>query len=72
VQLQVKVINTLTCTSLITLTTLIIPIIITPTNAYTSKNYPHHVKNIVALAFAVSIIPAIAFIYSNEEITIFN
>nr|WLW41928.1 NADH dehydrogenase subunit 5 [Manis javanica]WLW41941.1 NADH dehydrogenase subunit 5 [Manis javanica]WLW41954.1 NADH dehydrogenase subunit 5 [Manis javanica]WLW41967.1 NADH dehydrogenase subunit 5 [Manis javanica] len=64
--------NTLTCTSLMTLTTLIMPIMITPTNAYTSKNYPHHVKNMVALAFTVSMIPAMAFIYSNEEMTIFN
>nr|YP_010970141.1 NADH dehydrogenase subunit 5 [Manis mysteria]WNR50532.1 NADH dehydrogenase subunit 5 [Manis mysteria] len=64
--------NTLACTSLMTLTALIMPIMITPTNAYTSKNYPHQVKNMVALAFIISMIPAMMFIYSNEEMTIFN
>nr|WPW49492.1 NADH dehydrogenase subunit 5 [Manis pentadactyla] len=64
--------NILTCSSLMTLTVLIMPIMITPTNIYMNKKYPLHVKNMVALAFMISMIPAMMFIYSNKEATIFN
>lgn len=56
-------------TALILLT---LPIIITSTKLYKDKLYPYYVKTATSYAFIISIIPAIMFIYSGQEMVISN
>lgn len=54
------------------LTLLTLPIIITSTKLYKDKLYPYYVKTATSYAFIISIIPAIMFIYSGQEMVISN
>lgn len=71
VQLQIKVINIFATFTLLTLFILTLPILITAPNTYNNQ-YPVYVKNIIACSFAVSLVPTIIFIHSNQEIVISN
>nr|ATX68971.1 NADH dehydrogenase subunit 5 [Smutsia gigantea] len=64
--------NALMWSSLIVLVMLSVPTLINPSYIFTNKNYPIYVKNTVAISFATSIIPMMMFIYSNEEMIIYN
>lgn len=71
-QLQIKVINLISSTILLSLVILVIPIITTILYPQDYSNFPRYVKTIVSYSFFISIIPIIAFIYSNQEIIISN
>nr|AKH35992.1 NADH dehydrogenase subunit 5 [Vulpes vulpes] len=56
-------------TALILLT---LPIIMTSTKLYKDKLYPYYVKTATSYAFMISMIPAMMFIYSGQEMVISN
>nr|AKC42756.1 NADH dehydrogenase subunit 5 [Vulpes lagopus]WQB62355.1 NADH dehydrogenase subunit 5 [Vulpes lagopus]WQB62404.1 NADH dehydrogenase subunit 5 [Vulpes lagopus] len=56
-------------TALILLT---LPIIMTSTKFYKDKLYPYYVKTATSYAFMISMIPAMMFIYSGQEMVISN
>nr|QIJ99128.1 NADH dehydrogenase subunit 5 [Ochotona himalayana] len=57
-----------------TLTTLILvmPIMVSLSNFYFHPNFPTYVKNSVSLAFTISLIPTIMFLYSGQEMMLSN
>nr|YP_009002195.1 NADH dehydrogenase subunit 5 [Vulpes zerda]AHG98730.1 NADH dehydrogenase subunit 5 [Vulpes zerda] len=56
-------------TALILLT---LPIIMTSTKLYKDKLYPYYVKTATSHAFMISMIPAMMFIYSGQEMVVSN
>nr|QQW47826.1 NADH dehydrogenase subunit 5 [Otocyon megalotis] len=56
-------------TALIMLT---LPIILASTKLYKNKLYPYYVKTATSYAFAITMIPAMAFIHSGQEMIISN
>nr|YP_009129921.1 NADH dehydrogenase subunit 5 [Phataginus tricuspis]AJL34344.1 NADH dehydrogenase subunit 5 [Phataginus tricuspis] len=64
--------NTLTCSLFMMLVILLMPALTGITKPPTNKNYPMHVKNMVAISFAISTVPMLMFIYSNKEVVIYN
>nr|YP_009184436.1 NADH dehydrogenase subunit 5 [Dasypus yepesi]ALO62497.1 NADH dehydrogenase subunit 5 [Dasypus yepesi] len=58
--------------SIITLTILTIPIMMSYTNKYKNKSYPHHVTTTVSYAFMTSMIPTTVFLLSNQDSYISN
>jgi heme/copper-type cytochrome/quinol oxidase subunit 2 len=70
VQLQIKVINVLTSSTIIIFIILIYPILISLTDFYKNKNYPEYIKTSVKLAF--TIIPIIIFIHLGNETIVSN
>uniref|UniRef100_UPI0030E18F15 NADH dehydrogenase subunit 5 n=1 Tax=Vulpes rueppellii TaxID=354189 RepID=UPI0030E18F15 len=54
------------------LTLLTLPIIMTSTKLYKDKLYPYYVKTATSYAFMISMIPAMMFIYSGQEMVISN
>nr|AKM55172.1 NADH dehydrogenase subunit 5 [Camelops cf. hesternus PDH-2015] len=64
--------NMFTTFTLLTLFMLTLPIIMTASNIYNNKQYPAYVKNTIAWSFAVSLIPTMMFIHSNQEMVISN
>nr|ANN13156.1 NADH dehydrogenase subunit 5 [Camelus dromedarius] len=57
--------------TLLTLFMLTLPILMTAPNTYNNQ-YPVYVKNIIACSFAVSLVPTMMFIHSNQEMVISN
>nr|CAD21970.1 NADH dehydrogenase subunit 5 [Chrysochloris asiatica] len=51
---------------------LIIPIIMSTTHIYQTKLYPQYIKTAISYAFTISMIPALTFINSDQEIMISN
>lgn len=70
VQLQVKVINIASAIILLSLTTLLVPLINTTNYKSNLKPYPDYIKTIIFYAFIISLIPTIIFIQSGQEIII--
>nr|QGN66509.1 NADH dehydrogenase subunit 5 [Trichechus manatus latirostris] len=58
--------------TLITLTILILPITLTPSQIYNSTNFPHYVKTTVSYAFMTSMVPAMMFMHLGHEAVISN
>nr|AZQ07212.1 NADH dehydrogenase subunit 5 [Camelus bactrianus]AZQ07381.1 NADH dehydrogenase subunit 5 [Camelus bactrianus] len=58
--------------TLLTLFMLTLPILMTASNTYNNNQYPMYVKNIIACSFAVSLVPTMMFIHSNQEMVISN
>nr|QIJ99024.1 NADH dehydrogenase subunit 5 [Ochotona dauurica]QIJ99037.1 NADH dehydrogenase subunit 5 [Ochotona dauurica] len=58
--------------STLTILILTLPIIMSLTNFYTHPNYPLYVKNSISLAFTISLIPTILFLYTNQEMMLSN
>lgn len=65
-QFQIKVINLIYLFFTISIITLILPIII-PTKLSKLFNFTYYIKNSVASAFFLSLIPLLLFILSNQE-----
>jgi len=72
VQLQIKVINILALSIIITFIILIYPILISLTDFYKNKSYSEHTKTSVKLAFITSTIPIIMFIHLGNETIVSN
>nr|WBP62528.1 NADH dehydrogenase subunit 5 [Ochotona thibetana] len=56
----------------LTMFILTLPIIMSLTNFYTHPNFPSYVKNSISLAFTISLIPTILFLYTNQEMMLSN
>nr|QIJ99530.1 NADH dehydrogenase subunit 5 [Ochotona thibetana] len=56
----------------LTMFILTLPIIMSFTNFYTHPNFPSYVKNSISLAFTISLIPTILFLYTNQEMMLSN
>nr|QNS38724.1 NADH dehydrogenase subunit 5 [Ochotona thibetana sacraria] len=64
--------NLLSTLSTLTIFILTLPIMMTFTNFYNHPNFPTYVKNSVSLAFMISLIPTIMFLYTNQEMMLSN
>ncbi|YP_001874863.1 NADH dehydrogenase subunit 5 (mitochondrion) [Panthera tigris] len=64
--------NLLTSSMLTAMFILLLPIITSNTQLYKSNLYPHYVKTTISYAFTISMIPAMMFISSGQEMTISN
>nr|QIJ99426.1 NADH dehydrogenase subunit 5 [Ochotona sikimaria]QIJ99439.1 NADH dehydrogenase subunit 5 [Ochotona sikimaria] len=64
--------NLFSTLSTLTLLILTLPIIMSLTNFYTHPNFPLYVKNSISLAFTISLIPTILFLYTNQEMMLSN
>nr|QIJ99290.1 NADH dehydrogenase subunit 5 [Ochotona nigritia] len=64
--------NLFSTSSVLTILILITPIMVSLTNFYFHPNFPSYVKNSVSLAFTISLIPTIMFLYSNQEMMLSN
>lgn len=71
-QLQIKVINLLTSSALVSLLILLAPIISTTLNLNKNNSYPNYVKTTIAYAFIISLIPIIIFVHSGQEAILSN
>nr|QIJ99621.1 NADH dehydrogenase subunit 5 [Ochotona thibetana] len=64
--------NLFSTLSTLTMLILTLPIIMSLTNFYTHPNFPLYVKNSISLAFTISLIPTILFLYTNQEMMLSN
>nr|QIJ99595.1 NADH dehydrogenase subunit 5 [Ochotona thibetana]QIJ99634.1 NADH dehydrogenase subunit 5 [Ochotona thibetana] len=64
--------NLFSTLSILTMLILTLPIIMSLTNFYTHPNFPLYVKNSISLAFTISLIPTILFLYTNQEMMLSN
>nr|NP_063911.1 NADH dehydrogenase subunit 5 [Vicugna pacos]CAC00512.1 NADH5 [Vicugna pacos] len=64
--------NMFTTLALLTLLLLTLPIMMSTSDIYKSKQYPLYVKDTIACAFTVSLIPTMMFIHLNQEVIISN
>nr|YP_010492279.1 NADH dehydrogenase subunit 5 [Bassaricyon gabbii]UWM94681.1 NADH dehydrogenase subunit 5 [Bassaricyon gabbii] len=64
--------NLFASSAMMTLLVLTVPILMTNTQIYKSKAYPMYVKTTVAYTFMISLIPAMMFLHSGEEMVISN
>nr|QIP52847.1 NADH dehydrogenase subunit 5 [Megaloglossus woermanni] len=64
--------NLFTSSTMLSLLTLIMPIMASNSNLYTKKLYPNYVKTMISYAFLVSLIPTMIFIQSGQETMISN
>nr|SAP35158.1 NADH dehydrogenase subunit 5 [Vulpes lagopus] len=67
-----KVMNMFASCMITALILLTLPIIMTSTKFYKDKLYPYYVKTATSYAFMISMIPAMMFIYSGQEMVISN
>nr|YP_010947173.1 NADH dehydrogenase subunit 5 [Petrodromus tetradactylus]WGO62100.1 NADH dehydrogenase subunit 5 [Petrodromus tetradactylus] len=58
--------------TMVTLTILLIPIILSFTPMYKTTSYPNYVKTTIQYAFITSTLPITMFLYSNQEFMISN
>nr|YP_010632256.1 NADH dehydrogenase subunit 5 [Ochotona argentata]WBP62671.1 NADH dehydrogenase subunit 5 [Ochotona argentata] len=56
----------------LTMLILTLPILTSLTNRYFHPTFPTYVKNSVSLAFMISLLPAIIFLYTNQEMMLSN
>nr|APU89394.1 NADH dehydrogenase subunit 5 [Hoolock leuconedys]APU89407.1 NADH dehydrogenase subunit 5 [Hoolock leuconedys]UOK09690.1 NADH dehydrogenase subunit 5 [Hoolock leuconedys] len=61
-----------TTMTILTLTSLIPPIIATLVNPNEKTSYPHYVKTIIATTFMISLLPTMAFMCTDQEAIISN
>nr|UFP91236.1 NADH dehydrogenase subunit 5 [Scaptonyx fusicaudus] len=59
--------NLLILSLLLSMTTLLIPVVMTMTDLYKDSNFPSYVKSTISYAFMISTVPALLFIYSGQE-----
>lgn len=71
-QLQIKVINLLSISLIISLIVLTLPILTTISSNFNRDLYPYYVKTIISYSFTLSLIPTLIFIYSGQELIISN
>nr|UUA63353.1 NADH dehydrogenase subunit 5 [Platyrrhinus lineatus nigellus] len=64
--------NLVSSTMLLSLTILMAPVLTTILLPQNQPNFPRYVKTMVSYSFFISIIPTMAFIYSNQEMMISN
>ncbi|YP_002000324.1 NADH dehydrogenase subunit 5 (mitochondrion) [Ochotona curzoniae] len=64
--------NLFSTLSTLTMLILTLPIIMSLTNFFTHPNFPLYVKNSISLAFTISLIPTILFLYTNQEMMLSN
>nr|YP_009184475.1 NADH dehydrogenase subunit 5 [Priodontes maximus]ALO62536.1 NADH dehydrogenase subunit 5 [Priodontes maximus] len=64
--------NLMTPLTMITLVILTTPIMLSYSNTYKTKLYPRYVTTSVSYAFATSMIPAMIFLHSGQEVFISN
>nr|ANF03861.1 NADH dehydrogenase subunit 5 [Tolypeutes matacus] len=64
--------NLMASLTIITLTTLTIPIALSWSKMYKTKTYPHYVTTTISYAFLISMIPAMMFMQSGQEMYISN
>nr|YP_009159345.1 NADH dehydrogenase subunit 5 [Mesoplodon ginkgodens]AKQ08940.1 NADH dehydrogenase subunit 5 [Mesoplodon ginkgodens] len=64
--------NLFTTFTLLTLLILMNPILMSSTNLYKSNKYQHYVKNITLCAFITSLIPAMMYLHTGQEMIISN
>nr|YP_010172286.1 NADH dehydrogenase subunit 5 [Macroderma gigas]QSH39852.1 NADH dehydrogenase subunit 5 [Macroderma gigas] len=55
-----------------TLLLLTLPIAMAHSPSYTNKSYPSYVKTTVAWAFTISLVPALMFVHSNQDMVLSN
>nr|WAL35479.1 NADH dehydrogenase subunit 5 [Ochotona sp. 1 AS-2022] len=64
--------NLLSTLSTLTMLILTLPILMSLTNFYFHPTFPTYVKNSVSLAFMISLMPAIMFLHTNQEMMLSN
>nr|AGS18292.1 NADH dehydrogenase subunit 5 [Mesoplodon densirostris] len=64
--------NMFTSFILLTLLILMAPILMSTTNLYKNNKYQYYVKNITLCAFTTSLIPAMMYLHTNQEMLISN
>nr|YP_009589358.1 NADH dehydrogenase subunit 5 [Ectophylla alba]QBL75935.1 NADH dehydrogenase subunit 5 [Ectophylla alba]QZP40544.1 NADH dehydrogenase subunit 5 [Ectophylla alba] len=64
--------NLVSSTMLLSLMTLILPVVSTTMYPQNNYNFPYYVKTMVSYSFFISMIPMTMFIYSNQEMMISN
>nr|UPM52034.1 NADH dehydrogenase subunit 5 [Potamogale velox] len=64
--------NSITTFTLTTLFILLIPLVISTTKIFNSYHFPSYVKMAVSYAFAISLIPALMFILTNQNTILSN
>nr|YP_010471886.1 NADH dehydrogenase subunit 5 [Carollia brevicauda]UVG41244.1 NADH dehydrogenase subunit 5 [Carollia brevicauda] len=57
---------------IVSMITLITPILMNMLNPQNNSNFPHYVKTMVSYAFLISMIPTTMFIYSGQEMIVSN
>nr|YP_009754773.1 NADH dehydrogenase subunit 5 [Megaloglossus azagnyi]QIP52821.1 NADH dehydrogenase subunit 5 [Megaloglossus azagnyi] len=64
--------NLFASSTMLSLLTLIMPIMASNSSLYTKKLYPNYVKTMISYAFLMSLIPTMIFIQSGQEMMISN
>nr|NP_958775.1 NADH dehydrogenase subunit 5 [Ochotona princeps]CAD60957.1 NADH dehydrogenase subunit 5 [Ochotona princeps] len=64
--------NLFSTLSALTMLILTLPIFMSLTNFYLHPTFPTYVKNSVSLAFMISLVPTVMFLYTNQEMVLSN